>query len=156
MRHRGVRETSSAVQPVDFDGSALINFFGGSASRRTATVRVGTGSCRQCVASVVCIDSLRRHCVGGSYRRSTSALRRQCVVSRGVASAYIGADDRLTSAAQRFVDFSSTVAASSRALYHTKWFTVSKTLQASNEALKVIIIVNHLQNSIYTNVDACP
>ena len=52
MRICGDRETSSAFQRVDFDESALINFFVGSASRR----------------------------VGGSYRRSASVLRWQCVV----------------------------------------------------------------------------
>ena len=89
MRHRADCETSSAVQRVDFDGSALITFFVGSASHRTATVRVGTGSCRQCVASVGRIDGLHRHCVGGSYRRSASALRRWVVsmVCVGTASA---------------------------------------------------------------------
>ena len=81
-------------QWVDFDGSALINFFVGSALHWSATVRVGTGSCQQCVASAGHIDGLRR----------------QCVVL-----AYIGADDRLTSAAQRFVDFSRTAAGQQRA-----------------------------------------
>ena len=105
------RETSSAIQRVDFDGLALINFFVGNASHR-----VGDGSSRYWVVSAV-----RR--VGGSYRRSASALRRQCVESTvcvgsalcRVASAYIGADDRLTSAAQRFVDFSSTAVSQQRA-----------------------------------------
>ena len=72
VRHRGYRETSSAFQRVDFDGSALINFFVGSASHR-----VGDGLSRHWVVSVV-----RR--VGGSYRRSAPALRRQCVASRRV------------------------------------------------------------------------
>ena len=72
VRHRGDRETSSAVQRADFDGSALINFFVGSASRRwvVSTVCVGT-------ALVGRIDGLCRHCVGRSYRRSASALRRR-------------------------------------------------------------------------------
>ena len=138
MRHRGDRGTSSAVQRVDFDGSALINFFVGRASHRTATVQVGTGSCRQCaggsyrrsasalrrwVISTVCvgiasvdrIDGLCRHCVGtASAVRRVDGLRRLCVASRRVASTYIRADDRLTSAAKRFVDFSGRAAVQQR------------------------------------------
>ena len=68
----------------------------------SATVRVGTGSCRQCVASAGRTDVLHRHCIESCVESMV------CVGSawRRVASAYIGADDRLTSAAPRFVDFS--------------------------------------------------
>ena len=83
---------------------------------RQCVTSVGDGSSRHWVVSAV-------RCVGGSYRRSASALRRQCVestvcvgsASRRVALAYIGADDQLTSAAQRFVDFSRTAAVQQRA-----------------------------------------
>ena len=130
MRHRGDRETSSIVQRVNFDGVGLdqllrrqgvtsdgdglsrhwvvsaVHRDGGSNRRSASALR------RRCVESTVCvgtlsvgyIDGLRRHCVGSaSSRRFASAVL--CVASRRVASAYIGADDRLTSAAQRFVDF---------------------------------------------------
>ena len=81
VRHRSDRETSSVVQRFDFDGLALINFLVGSASHRTATVRVGTGSCRHSVASAGRIDGLRRHCVA---LRRVDVLCRQCVASRRV------------------------------------------------------------------------
>ena len=74
----------------------------------SSTVRVGTASCRQCITSAGRNDGLRRHCVGSvSSRRFASAVR--CV-----ASAYIGADDQLTSAALQFVDFSRTAAGQQR------------------------------------------
>ena len=73
----------------------------------SATVRVSSGSCRQCVASAGRIEGLRRKCVESTVCVG-SALRR-------VASAYSGADDRLTSAAQRFVNFTRTAAGQERA-----------------------------------------
>ena len=108
MRHRGDRETSSAVQRVNFDATAVMNFFVGSASHR-----VGDGSSRNWVVSAVCR-------VGGSYRRSALALRRsassrlfasavRCVASRRHTS------ERLTLASQGFVGFSSTAATQQRA-----------------------------------------
>ena len=111
MRHRGDRETSSAFQQVDFDGSALINFFVGSASHRSgrfesALGRVGSASRRR-VVSTVCVGT-------DSTVRRVDGLRWQFLASRHVASAYIGADDRLTSAAQRFVDTSRTAAGQQR------------------------------------------
>ena len=85
------------------------------------------------------IDSLRRHCVGGSYRWSTSALRRWVVstvcvgsVLRSVASAYIGADDRLTSAAQRFVDFSSTAASQQSASSYSRRLISNYSLESDS------------------------
>ena len=100
MRHRSDRETSSAVQRVDFDGSALINFFVGSASHR-----VDDGSSRHWVVSAVRRSVASTVCVGtASAVRRVDGLRRLCVASCRIASAYAGADDRLTSAAQRFVD----------------------------------------------------
>ena len=109
VQHRGDRETSSAVQRVDFDGSAVMNFFVGSASHR-----VGDGSSRNWVVSAVCR-------VGGSYRRSASALRRQCIGSTVCVGSALRrvtsrrhTSERLTSAAQRFVGFSSTAASQQR------------------------------------------
>ena len=59
-------------------------------------------------SSVGRIDGQRRHWIGNaSSRRCSSAVRR--------VAAYIEADDRLTSSAQRFVDFSNTAASQQRA-----------------------------------------
>ena len=74
----------------------------------SALGRVGSAS-RKRIVSTVCLGT-------ASAVRRVDGLRRQCVASRRVASAYIGADDRLTSAAQRFIDYSRTAAGQQRAL----------------------------------------
>ena len=73
----------------------------------SAMGRVGSASRRRVVSTV---------CVGTALAVGrVDGLRRQCVASRSVESAYIGADDRMTSSAQPFVDFIGTAARQQRA-----------------------------------------
>ena len=103
--HRQFSGSISTGRPLSTSSSAVRHI-------ALATVRVGTGSFRSAsrrrVVSTVCVGT-------ASAVRRIDGLRRQCAASHRVASAYIGADDRLTSAAQRFVDFSSTAASQQRA-----------------------------------------